>query len=110
MNGINDVFQAWNLWNEQNIVEFIDPIIRTQNVHDEISRCIHIGLLCVQDLVKDRPTMSAVNSMLNSEIVDLPAPKQPAFTERSKSMEEPSKQNQRACSVNSVTLTRIEGR
>ncbi|KAK0580221.1 hypothetical protein LWI29_038202 [Acer saccharum] len=64
-----------------------------------ISRCIHVGLLCVQEFVKDRPTMSTVISMLNSEIVDLPTPKQPAFTERRNAGEESFEQIRKGCSL-----------
>ena len=41
-----------------------------------------MGLLCVQEFVRDRPFISIVVSMLCSEIAHLPPPKQPAFTER----------------------------
>ena len=81
-------FQAWKLWKADNIVALIDPVISDPCFRLEISRCIHVGLLCVQEFVKDRPTMSTVISMLNSEIVDLPTPKQPAFTERRNAREE----------------------
>ena len=37
----------------------------------EMLRCIHVGLLCVQEFAKDRPIISVVISMLKSEIVDL---------------------------------------
>ncbi|KAK0580149.1 hypothetical protein LWI29_037093 [Acer saccharum] len=104
-------FQAWKLWNENNIVALIDPVISNPCFHSEISRCIHVGLLCVQEFVKDRPSMSIVISMLNSEIVDLPTPKQPAFTERRNAGEESSEQIQKRCSINYVTVTTvIEGR
>ncbi|TYH67025.1 hypothetical protein ES332_D06G159500v1 [Gossypium tomentosum] len=36
--------------------------------HREMLRYYHVGLLCVQNFVKDRPTMMVVASMLNSEI------------------------------------------
>ncbi|XVF42895.1 hypothetical protein PTKIN_Ptkin01aG0402600 [Pterospermum kingtungense] len=77
----------------------------------ELLRCIHVGLLCVEESVKDRPTISAVISMLNSEIVDLPTPKQPAFTERriASDIESPEN-NQNRCSINDVTVTKVEGR
>ena len=44
-----------------------------------MQRCIHVGLLCVEQYANDRPTMSDVISMLTnkSEIVSLP--KRPAF-------------------------------
>lgn len=42
-------------------------------------RCIHIGLLCVQENVADRPTMASVVLMLNSYSLTLPVPSPPAF-------------------------------
>jgi hypothetical protein len=42
-------------------------------------RCIHIGLLCVQENVVDRPTMASVVLMFNSYSITLPIPSQPAF-------------------------------
>ncbi|KAK6229111.1 hypothetical protein SCA6_018062 [Theobroma cacao] len=81
--GFGPVYRAWKLWKEDNILGLVD-IEASDPSYDEkeILRCIHVGLLCVQEFAKERPTMSRVVSMLNSEIVDLPPPKQPAFTER----------------------------
>ena len=45
----------------------------------EIMRCIHIGLLCLQESVTDRPTMAMIVLMLNSYFVTFPVPSQPAF-------------------------------
>lgn len=45
----------------------------------EVLRCIHIGLLCVQDNPNSRPLMSSVVFMLENESVELPVPKQPVF-------------------------------
>ncbi|MBA0662381.1 hypothetical protein Goklo_006514 [Gossypium klotzschianum] len=60
---------AWKLWSEGNISELIDPMISSDlSCHREMLRCYHVGLLCVQNFVKDRPTMMVVASMLNSEI------------------------------------------
>ncbi|XP_044462486.1 G-type lectin S-receptor-like serine/threonine-protein kinase At1g11300 [Mangifera indica] len=102
---------AWKLWNENNIVNFIDPVISGPCYELEIIRCIHVGLLCVQEFVKDRPNMSTVLSMLSSEIVDLPPPKQPAFTVRQNASDsELGRQSQKNCSVNNVTVTVIQGR
>ncbi|KAK2637368.1 hypothetical protein Ddye_032160 [Dipteronia dyeriana] len=42
-------------------------------------RCLHIGLLYVQESVSDRPTMGYVVVMLNSENVTLSAPSKPGF-------------------------------
>ena len=77
----------------------------------EMLRCIHVGLLCVQEFAKDRPTTSVVVSMLKSEIVDLPCPKKPAYTERHMDLDTKSCQsNQNICSVNNVTITMVQGR
>lgn len=46
----------------------------------EVLRCMHIGLLCVQEDPDDRPTMSDVMVLLGSESMSLPQPKQPAFS------------------------------
>ena len=42
-------------------------------------RCIHIGLLCVQENIAHRPTMASVVLMLNSYSITLPIPSEPAF-------------------------------
>ena len=76
----------------------------------EILRCIHVGLLCVQELAKDRPTAYVVISMLKSEIVDLPRPNKPAFTERQIADTESSQRNQKISSVDNVTITTVQGR
>ena len=104
-------FQAWKLWKADNIVALIDPLIFEPCYEMEILRCIHVGLLCAQEFAKDRPTVSTVISMLKSEIVDLPRPKKPAFTEMQIGLDtESSKLSQRKCSANNVTITMIQGR
>ena len=103
--------QAWKLWKADNIGALIDPMISEPCYEMEILRCIHVGLLCVQEFAEDRPTVSTVISILKSEIVDLPHPKQPAFTERQIGLDtESSKLSQKKCSVNNVTITMIQGR
>ncbi|PRQ26847.1 putative protein kinase RLK-Pelle-DLSV family [Rosa chinensis] len=69
---------AWNSWKEGTSSNLIDPMLRTGS-RPEIVRCIHIGLLCVQQSIGDRPTMAAVIQMLTSNSDDLPVPSQPAF-------------------------------
>ncbi|CAI0431240.1 unnamed protein product [Linum tenue] len=46
--------------------------------HQVMTRCIQIGLLCVQESPVDRPTMSDVVFMLGNATT-LPSPKKPAF-------------------------------
>ncbi|KAG8099765.1 hypothetical protein GUJ93_ZPchr0013g35222 [Zizania palustris] len=62
------------------ITEVVDGSLAGQrSPGGEIVRCIHVGLLCVQENPADRPVMSAVNVMLNSDTVSLKAPSWPAF-------------------------------
>ena len=56
----------------------IDPTLRVDST-TEIIRCIHIGLLCVQENVSDRPTMTSLMLMLNSFSITLSVPSRPAF-------------------------------
>ncbi|KAL1118407.1 hypothetical protein V6Z11_D01G032800 [Gossypium hirsutum] len=103
---------AWKLWREGDICGIVDKVILESETYSkngnekEIWRCIHVGLLCVQEFAKDRPTMPTVVSMLNSEISDLSTPKQPAFIEAplmSHDVED-------RVSLNDVTLTNLDGR
>ncbi|XP_030491512.2 G-type lectin S-receptor-like serine/threonine-protein kinase At1g61480 isoform X1 [Cannabis sativa] len=55
---------AWQLWNESRGLEVVDDALADSYSAEEAVRCIHIGLLCVQDHASDRPTMVDVVSML----------------------------------------------
>ncbi|CAB4283321.1 unnamed protein product [Prunus armeniaca] len=71
---------AWQLWNEGNGLELMDPLLVDSCDADEFLRYLHIGLLCVQEDADDRPTMSYVVVMLKSETVTLSPPEKPAFS------------------------------
>lgn len=89
----------------------VDPVIVDNCIKIEVLRCIHVGLLCTQELVKDRPTTSTVISMLNSEIADLPSPKKPAYTEREMIKDTGSIEcDERMPSINDITITKIQAR
>ncbi|XP_057248143.1 G-type lectin S-receptor-like serine/threonine-protein kinase At1g11330 [Beta vulgaris subsp. vulgaris] len=99
---------AWKLWNENDIFSFIDPTFIDSCFQNEILKCIQLGLLCVQELPEDRPTISGLISMLDvshgSE--DLPQPKQPGFTLGKIS----STSGLEHGSINHVSLTVLSGR
>ncbi|GER31667.1 S-locus lectin protein kinase family protein [Striga asiatica] len=104
---------VWKMWKEGNVGDVIDRRISSHRV--DIVRCIHIGLLCVQELPQDRPSISFVLSMLRSEIIDLPEPKQSAFvlnSTRSSTGTSSTQQSQKSSSIslNNVTLTMVDGR
>ncbi|CBI41078.3 unnamed protein product, partial [Vitis vinifera] len=101
---------AWKLWNGDIMEAFIDGRISEECYQEEILRCIHVGLLCVQELAKDRPSISIVVSMLCSEIAHLPSPKPPAYSERQITIDTESSRRQNLCSVNQVTVTNVHGR
>ncbi|XP_027353100.1 G-type lectin S-receptor-like serine/threonine-protein kinase At1g11300 isoform X2 [Abrus precatorius] len=102
---------AWIQWREGNILSLIDTGIYDPSHHNHILRCIHIGLLCVQEHAVDRPTMAVVISMLNSEIAYLPPPSQPAFILRQNMLSsESSKESHQLCSINTVSITDMNGR
>ncbi|GMN49772.1 hypothetical protein TIFTF001_018938 [Ficus carica] len=69
---------AWRNWREGTALNVADTLVRLSSGSD-ITRCIHIALLCVQENVADRPTMNTVVVMLNSNSLSLPVPSEPAF-------------------------------
>ena len=75
------MLQIWHLWKEERALEMVDSSLKESCSGHEVLRCIQIGLLCVQEDAFERPSMSAVVVMLNSEI-SLPSPRQPPFTFR----------------------------
>ncbi|XP_009759100.2 cysteine-rich receptor-like protein kinase 10 isoform X1 [Nicotiana sylvestris] len=72
---------AWTNWREGTSSNLIDPILRgSSGIVRDITRCIHIALLCVQQNAADRPTMAAVVLMLSSLSLSLPVPSGPAYS------------------------------
>uniref|UniRef100_A0A7N0U686 Protein kinase domain-containing protein n=1 Tax=Kalanchoe fedtschenkoi TaxID=63787 RepID=A0A7N0U686_KALFE len=69
---------AWERWMAGKASEIMDPVIMGGS-KEEIMRCIHIGLLCVQESVAARPTMGSIVLMLSSYSLSLPIPSKPAF-------------------------------
>ncbi|KOM37920.1 hypothetical protein LR48_Vigan03g130200 [Vigna angularis] len=102
---------TWAQWKEGNILSLVDSEIYDPNDHEDMLSLIHIGLLCVQELASDRPTMATVVSMLNSDVVFLPPPSQPAFIRVQNVVNsESSEESQRVCSVNTISITEVYGR
>ena len=55
-------------------MELIDPVVREYCPITEVMRCIHIGLLCVQEDPTDRPITALVVIMVSSDSPTLPLP------------------------------------
>ncbi|XP_019099660.1 PREDICTED: cysteine-rich receptor-like protein kinase 4 [Camelina sativa] len=80
----NLVTYTWRLWSNGSSLELVDPSFHDKYRINEVSRCIHIALLCVQEEAEDRPTMSAVVQMLTSTSIALAVPQPPGFFFRSR--------------------------
>ncbi|XP_074272125.1 G-type lectin S-receptor-like serine/threonine-protein kinase At1g11330 isoform X2 [Silene latifolia] len=100
---------AWKLWNEDDILSLIDPLVLESGFQDEILRCIQVALLCVQELPEDRPNISMVISMIDTDfcISVLPRPTQPGFSQRRYTH---NQSENVTSSVNRVSLSYITGR
>ncbi|CAI9760054.1 unnamed protein product [Fraxinus pennsylvanica] len=100
---------AWKLWRNGAPLELMDPILQESFVLDEVIRCIRIGLLCVEEDVTKRPTMSSILPMLESYSDTLPIPRRPAFfiPNGSDSMTKEIDPNQPQ-SINEASIRRIE--
>ncbi|XP_057764811.1 cysteine-rich receptor-like protein kinase 44 isoform X2 [Salvia miltiorrhiza] len=71
---------AWKSWKEERGADVVDPFLRSgSGSTNEMLRCTHIGLLCVQEDAAYRPTMAAVVLMLSSFSITLDLPSEPAF-------------------------------
>uniref|UniRef100_A0A0D3DFL1 Protein kinase domain-containing protein n=1 Tax=Brassica oleracea var. oleracea TaxID=109376 RepID=A0A0D3DFL1_BRAOL len=75
----NFVTQAWKLWKNGSPLELVDPNIVQNYQIEEVTRCIHTALLCVQEDPTDRPNLSTITLMLTSNTLILPVPQPPGF-------------------------------
>ncbi|KAF3591960.1 hypothetical protein DY000_02027135 [Brassica cretica] len=75
----NLVTYVWRLWNNESLLELLDPAVGENYDKNEVTRCIHIGLLCVQENPADRPTMSTIFQMLTNTSITLHVPQPPGF-------------------------------
>ncbi|KAM0871041.1 hypothetical protein ACQ4PT_039645 [Festuca glaucescens] len=72
------VRDAWHMWKELRLHELVDRTLGNRYDMAEITRCAQVALLCAQEDPSDRPTMTDVAAMLNSESTSLPMePKMP---------------------------------
>ncbi|KAK6149820.1 hypothetical protein DH2020_017345 [Rehmannia glutinosa] len=101
---------AWKLWTEGRDLEIIDPVLDESFVETQVSRCIQVGLLCVQHVSEGRPTMSQVVSMLENEDVRLSEPQEPGFFSQLSAAEFDPFLGWDQETVNGLTVTDLTGR
>ncbi|KAJ1272971.1 hypothetical protein BS78_06G244200 [Paspalum vaginatum] len=100
---------AWSLWQDGKAIDLVDSSIIETCSPTEALRCIHIGLLCVQDNPNSRPFMSSVVFMLENETTPLSVPKQPVyFSQRYPEVQGIGEDS--TSSMNDMSVTVLEGR
>nr|GMD35887.1 putative receptor-like protein kinase At4g00960 [Ipomoea batatas] len=105
---INDLLSnAWTHWKGGCASNVIDPMLGgiSSPVH-EITKCIHIAFLCVQESVVDRPKMIEVLQMLNNLSIRLPEPLDPGLFIRGSISSEASSQ----CTKNEMSISDLRYR
>ncbi|XVF34134.1 hypothetical protein REPUB_Repub18cG0032100 [Reevesia pubescens] len=101
---------AWRLWIEERPLELIDNVLGNSYDVAEVSRCINVALLSVQQRPEDRPNMSLVLLMLCGEST-LPHPKQPGFfLERNLPPAKSALSKKESSSLDRSTITALEPR
>lgn len=81
------LFQAWRHFQSGTVEDLIDPNIKLRDhanpalVKAEITRALHIGLLCAQEAPSARPSSLGALRMLQRREEALPQPTRPPFTD-----------------------------
>ncbi|CAH2046395.1 unnamed protein product [Thlaspi arvense] len=100
---------VWKNWREGKVLNMVDPsLIKTRGLSEEIMKCIHIALLCVQEKAESRPTMATVVLMLNATSFTLSRPSQPGFYPGDG--ESTSSSTPPTMTLNNVTITELDPR
>ncbi|CAN1319150.1 Receptor-like serine/threonine-protein kinase SD1-8 [Linum perenne] len=109
---LNLLGHCWKLWKEGQGLELVDAAVGSSYSACEALRCIHVGLLCVQERAEDRPTMASVLLMLSSETASLPQPRTPGFCLGRSPLETDSSSGKQdeTFTVNQVTVTVLDAR
>ncbi|GAB4826750.1 hypothetical protein Ancab_033632, partial [Ancistrocladus abbreviatus] len=71
--------RAWRLWREGSAIELVDSTLGNKFSSEEMIKCIHIGLLCIQEIPAARPKMASIVASLNGESISLPSPTPPHY-------------------------------
>lgn len=65
--------QVYEIFKDGNLLLAVDPFLLNNNEGDELEgvRFLKIGLLCVQEITRLRPTMSSAFKMLTNKDIDI---------------------------------------
>ncbi|KAF8095941.1 hypothetical protein N665_0320s0068 [Sinapis alba] len=107
----NLVTYTWRLWSKGSPLELVDVSFGDKYQRNEISRCIHIALLCVQEDTGDRPTMSAIVQMLTTSSISLAVPRPPGlFFKSNHEQTGQSMDKSVLCSIDDAPITSVTPR
>ncbi|XP_048608846.1 cysteine-rich receptor-like protein kinase 5 isoform X1 [Brassica napus] len=108
----NLVTYTWRLWSKGSPLELVDMSFGDNYQRNEISRCIHIALLCVQEDTGDRPTMSGIVQMLTTSSISLAVPRPPGlfFKSNQEQAGGPSMDKPVLCSIDDAPITSVSPR
>lgn len=73
---------VWEHWEAETVTELADPRMGGDFRKHDLLRCVHIGLLCVQEEPAARPVMSYVVTTLGTNTVTDQALCKPAFVDK----------------------------
>lgn len=97
------------MWKEGKGKDLADPCIIDTCSLDEVLLCSHMALLCAQENPDDRPVMSYIVFALENGSTTLPQPHNPGHYGYGSSDMELTR-DRTDNSMNSLTLTNVEGR
>ena len=98
--------QAYNLWEDGDGREFLDPSLDDSSSTCKLLRCLQVALLCVQENPLDRPSMLEVALLLKNGSADIATPKRPAFSTKGDEDHKPySLERNPVYSVDDATIT-----
>jgi len=100
--------QVWRHWSLGSVLQLLDGYPAEEPDRLEMLRCIHIGLLCVQEDPQLRPRMASVLLMLRNRIVTMSPPTKPAFVVPTKKPIETA--GKPSTSINKVSVSDLEAR
>ncbi|KAK9084972.1 hypothetical protein Sjap_025383 [Stephania japonica] len=105
---MNLMKHAWGLWRDGRPLELVDPSLGSSFPEQEVAKFIQVGIFCVQENAKDRPTMPSVMMMLGNE-APIPSLRQPAFVLTSR-LNSPDSSTTGTGSLNEISTSIVDGR
>ncbi|KAJ0112842.1 hypothetical protein Patl1_02794 [Pistacia atlantica] len=89
--GFGEIFKTWKHFQANTESEIIDKSMKNmEEYRDEIERVVWVGLLCTQESLVRRPTMTSIVQMLKQKDTPLPLPSRPPFMDEWMELMSPS--------------------